>query len=454
MPDEYLVLFTWGGQTYIDNGEEQLIRVQDYKGTIYRDAGASEDNLEWYKDRAQRYSDAKDNYETRKTIDEQSSLLINSNKTTILDYQDSGQLELLDGNNDNLITKMDSTTPDFRVNLEYDDTKPSDVRDEYETNPDGSIKMNGIYAVKKDKNKNYLRNVDFGIVERARQVLKLDKDVSNIKITLANGMVLIDSKIVEKDGKKTFEDDVKSAVYVPKSPQANGQIKFELDNELVQGAHIEIEYALKVTNISENDYKDQNFYWYGYVPKTDENIVTLKTDNVIDYLDNKISFDEKENPIGDVIQENSAKKDLIKKGLLENSDDVNNLLNNTQRVLLINKAYEKDLKPTEEETTQFMVSKLLSNITKEDDASFDNQAEIVKTIKPWGSSLITVPGSYIPSKSETSDYDNDDSETVLITPPTGLDMNYIVYASIAISLLGVLVLGIVLIKKFILNRSN
>ncbi len=451
MPDKYLVLFTWGGQTYMDNGKEELIRVQDYKGTIYRDAGASEGNLEWYKNRAQRYSDAKDNYETRKAIDEQSSLLINSNKTTILDYQDSGQLELLDGNNDNLITKMDSTTPDFRVNLEYDDTKPSDVRDEYELNADGSIKMNGIYAIKKDNNKNYLRNVDFGIVERARQVLKLDKDVTNIKITLANGMVLIDSKIVEKDGKKTFEDDVKDAIYVPKSPQANGQVKFELDNELVQGAHVEIEYALKVTNISENDYKDQNFYWYGYVPKNDENIVTLKTDNVIDYLDNKISFDEKENPLGDVIQEDTAKKELIKKGLLENSDDVNDLLNKTQRVLLINKAYEKDLKPTEQETTQFKVSKLLSNITKEDDASFENKAEIVKTIKLWGSSLITVPGSYIPSKSETSDYDNDDGETVLITPPTGLDMNYIGYTIIAISILGVLVAGIILIKKFILK---
>lgn len=460
MPDKYLVLFTWGGQTYTYNGKEQLIRVQDYKGTIYRDAAASETNLEWYKSRAQRFSDAKDNFDTRNKIDEQSNLLKNSNKTTILNYQDTGRLELVDGRNENLITKMDSRTSDFKVNLEYDDTKPSDVSDEYELNPDGSIKMNGngIYAIKKEQHKNYLRNVDFGIVERARQVLKLDKDVTNVKITLANGMVLMNAKIVEKDGKKTFENDVKSAVYIPKSPQANGQVKFELDNEIIQGAHVEIQYALTITNISEKDYKDRNFYLYGYRPDNEDNIVTLRTDKIIDYLDNKVSFDVKAegNTIGEVIQQEAQKKGLItNQGLLDDTNDIRNLLNRTQRVLMIDKnlatSLDKELRPNDTVKTGFSVSKLLSNVSKNEDSSFDNSAEIVQTVKSWGSPLITIPGNYIASNAETSDYDNDDAETVIIVPPTGLNRNYVAYIIVSISILGVFVSGIILIKKFILK---
>jgi len=442
LPENYEIVFIWGDKTY---------RVQDYKGTIYKESEARENNIEWYKDRTKRYSDAKDNYETRLAIDHQSNLVINSNKTTILEYEESGQLELVEGGNENLITKMDSYTPNFRVNLEYDDTKPSDVSDEYELNSNGTVKMNGIYAVKKEEHRNYLKNIDFGIVERARQVLRLDKDVTRVKITLANGMVLMDAKIVEDaNGQKTFENDVQSAVYIPKSSQANGQVKFELDNEIIQGARVEIEYALTLTNISEVDYTNQNYYWYGNGHgEKEEEIVTLKTENVIDYLDNKVSMDTQQNPIGSIIQ-NTDKNNLITRGLLEDSSNIRNLLNRTQKVFMIDNAFGKTLKPTEVESTTFFVSKLLSNVSKDEDWLFDNSAEIVKTVKSGGAPLITIPGNYV-SKLSQPEFDNDDSETVVIVPPTGLTTNYIVYTILAISSLGILICGIVLIKKFILK---
>lgn len=459
IPDLYCVLFTWGGQTYTYNDKkDELIRVQDYKGTIYREAASSENDIEWYKNRQQRLSDAKDDFDIREKIDNQDNLLKNSNKQTILNYQESGQLELSDGERENLITKMDSTTLDFRVNLEYDDTKPSDVSDEYELNSDGSIKMNGIYAVKKDKHKNWVRNVDFGIVERARQVLKLDKDVEKVKITLANGMVLMDAKIVEKNGKKTFQNEVTSGMYIPKSPQANGQVKFEIDNEIVQGAHVEIEYALKVTNISEKDYKNKSFYWYGYGQNENE-LVTLKVENVIDYLDNKVSFNATDyEDKGYVIQNNAKKKDLMTEqgtqGLLENSKEISYLLNQTQQIFMIDKAFGKPLKPEKNpekpETFKFKVDKLLSNVSKDENSSFDNNAEIVKSQKTWGAPLLTIPGNYV-SNVTLSEYDNDDAETVVIVPPTGLAMNYIVSIIGIISVLGITVAGIVLIKKYVLK---
>ena len=162
-------------------------------------------------------------------------------------------MHLQNGETGDIIQTIDSLTPVFRVNIEYSTEVRNDTTDEYVLNPDGSLKMNGMYVQKKDDFRNYLQNVDFGIVERAKQGLQLDNEVARVKITLANGNVLMDAKI--KDGK--LENEVKDTVYLPKSPQANGQIKFELDNEIIQSAQLEIEYRLRTTNISEVDYENR-----------------------------------------------------------------------------------------------------------------------------------------------------------------------------------------------------
>ena len=89
IPGDYMVIYTWGGQTYIDpdNGKSELIRVQDYKGTIYKDVNR-QTNQEWYKAREPRYSDAMDNYEQRIEIDKQSEITTNHNTHVITDYKD------------------------------------------------------------------------------------------------------------------------------------------------------------------------------------------------------------------------------------------------------------------------------------------------------------------------------------------------------------------------------
>ncbi len=80
IPDNYILKYTWGGQTYYkdEKNPAEKIRVQDYKGTIYNEP-SREKNLEWYK-LNNRYSDAKDSYETREKIDNQSSMITNSNQ--------------------------------------------------------------------------------------------------------------------------------------------------------------------------------------------------------------------------------------------------------------------------------------------------------------------------------------------------------------------------------------
>ena len=51
----------------------------------------------------------------------------------------------------------------------------------------------------KDIFKNNIRNIDFGLVERARQVLSLDKHIRSAKITLADGNILVNA-VLDEDG--------------------------------------------------------------------------------------------------------------------------------------------------------------------------------------------------------------------------------------------------------------
>ncbi len=412
VPDNYKVIYTWGGQKYQDtDGQEKQITVQDYKGTIYKDLDR-ESNLEWYKTTKPRYSDAIDNYDkdqnlpkgSRKQIDNQTKIITNANKESINNI--GGEIQLQNGNKVEVITKMDSTTPEFRVNIEYSNTD-TDYKNEYEQEENGNLKMNGQYVVKTKEHQNYIQNMDFGIVERARQALSLEKNIKTAKLTAANGLILSDAQITEdpETGERKIKGIAKHAVYIPNKDEQRGEIKFEVDSEIVQGAKLGIKYNLKVTNVSELDYNNKNYYIYGegekYTPNNNE-LVTLKANSIIDYLDNRLATDENLNEVGEIIQDINKKNELVNQGLL--GKELLKTLKNTTRILVIeeNKDSEKSkellktLKPPIDGKTQSQSIakitidnyKLLAN-NKEN--ILVNNAEIIKVSKTGGSSLITIP---------------------------------------------------------------
>ncbi len=447
LPDNYKLVFTWGGQTYIkENGEEQLIRVQDYKGTIYKDKDRQR-NLEWYKARIPRYSDAMDDYSAREKIDTQAKIVTNRNTEVIKKYQANQRIEIDDnGNTEALITQINSNTPDFKVNIEYNGSQINH-RDEYELNADGKVKMDGIYVVKKEAQKNLLKNVDFGIVERARQTLKLSKEVDRVKLVLSNGNVLVDAKIGENG---EIDDKVKYTTYIPKSGAADGQIKLEVDNEILQSARLEIQYRFKVENISELDYQNKDYYTYGRGSGDDDDkeLVALNARTVIDYLDNNLAKDLGDNEwIAYSIQD---KKDLIDTyGLL--GEELRQTLTQTNTVAHTD-ILSDDLRPkgiTEKEGN-LKVYRMLPSMLQEEDSTMGNDAEIIKIVKSGGASVTTIPGNYVPSEG-IKEVDEASSETVTIVPPTGGGINVIAYTLLAISSLGILVSGMILIKRWVLR---
>lgn len=392
IPGDYTLTYTWGDETYT---------VQNYKGTVYNkdryDANMA--NKEWYKeDVSTRWTDAVDNYDTRLAIDAELNEITNTMQTTI--------------------NKMDSTTPTMGIGVEYDTTYTASYGDRY------------VYRIE---------NVDFGIVERARQELALNKRVKSMKVTLANGSTLVDFEITE-DG--NLEGQAANVIYLPPSPNSiptNGMVRLELDSELIQGSTLEIGYEITVTNNSEIEYMSENYYKYGMI---EGDVVTITPSAIVDYLDVDWSFDQTNNPDWEKIQQDDSRITLAEEVI--NSDSIGN------RTLLYTEALAGyDLQPTQTATVMLNVSKLLSS---SDNIELDNETEINKMDKPGGANLTFIPGNYIPGTGPAVEADDDMAETVIITPNTGENLNYIIPIVVVATAFVIIGVGIIFIKKKVLNK--
>lgn len=398
IPGDYTLTYTWGDKEYT---------VQNYKGTVYEkdryDANVT--NKEWYKtDVNTRYTDAIDNYNTRKKIDAEIAKVTNKTATTI--------------------DKMDSTTPTMGISVQYTTTTTAEVADDIKEERGDKFNCPDFK----------IENIDFGIVERARQDLALRKRVNTFKVTLANGQVIADMTIDEKGNIKGERNHV---TYMgPSSSTGNGFVKLELDNELIQGATVEVEYEIKVTNNSELDYVSEDFYKYGI---KSGNEVTITPTSIIDYLDKNWGFEAEKNKEWTVKSLDEI-KNIVAKEVYENEDST--IADKT--ILYTESLKGQKLKPTESAKVNLNVSKVLSN---SDEISLDNESEITELTKDGGSRLISTPGNYIPGQEETKESDESIAETVIVTPSTGANLEFIVPIMIGVIALVILGAGVVIIKK-------
>lgn len=385
VPDEYVLTYTWGDETYT---------IQNYKGTIYKDKQRA-NNPEWYKQTTPRYSDAMDDWNLRKAIDKQTAVGVS--------------------NGEQLITKMNSNTPMMRFNVEFESTI-TDSSLEYELDENGNVKKdaNG-YVVRKDSFLYRAKYVDFGIVERPRQELKLDKHVKTVKITLANGSVLVDATVNEQ-GK--LEGQIQGLTGGPDL----GFIKAEIDSEILQQSHIEIGYEIIATNISENDYVSENGDYYLYGKEQAGNnigeLVKLKVGEVRDYLDETLVYMDMQDGVWQMDTEDHTVEG--------------------RNAFVTQKLGEKALAPNEKSAVlKIKGSKELANA---EEIEFENLAVVTK--------LSTVPEHYGPKLTPPED----PAEPTTVTTPTGGNQNYVMPITIGLSTLVILGAGVWFIKKKVLNK--
>lgn len=426
-PGEYRIVYFWGDGKYT---------IEDYKSTIWTSDNKNEKDGNpntWYRvNTDKRYSDALDNYDTRLKIDRC----------------------------DTSINKMDSKTPTMVFGVEL-----ADDIDNKKTETSGIDKV--TFSIE---------NIDFGVIERPRQSIDVTKRAKSMKMTLANGQVIADAKIVEKDGKLQLEQQVKGVIYTEPSDKnnpKNGQIKAEIDNELIQGSKVEIEYEIKVQNNSEIDYDSERYYCYG--EKVGE-IVKIKASGVYDYLDNTmIANDENTEWVTKTIEnynEEVSKPTIMEEYFKYQSSSIDSSGNTEIRVwyeefkeqyataiknwkiteikearkkklvdktILYNADLEKEIAPGESKNASLTASKILTNT---DEIELNNDVEITEVTRTAKTGRKVTP-------KYTSLYDR--GETVTITTPTGENKNYILITIVAISFFVILGTGIVFIKKKILK---
>lgn len=315
----------------------------------------------------------------------------------------------------------------------------------------------------------------FGIVERPRQSLEVTKEIANIKISLANGQIITEGNTDEIRGGRT-----KYVVY----PEG-GPLKIEIDNEIIEGADLDINYKIKIENKSEVDYNNIDYYRYGAgkdnTYKT--NLVKIKLDTIVDYVDEKLSVTHDiENgtnsdfvyysPSANIVKDkwqiisDNGHKDIVDNfvGGVEISPDVYRHIKNRANMVVRNTDIEiepplNDNSKTTAEMELLAKRKLTSIIN--DDNIFDNYVELVKVSNSagrfygqmsnntWG---LKTPGNFdVTTLENIKEIDtNSDSKNarVTIVPPTG--ENTVYYYIIGISCLIILGAGIIIIKKKVL----
>ena len=415
VPGKYEVRYIWGNETY---------KVQYYKGTIYNQnrTPITQGNQYWYRGSENnddiisvnyRANDAIDNFETRKAIDAQ---MTNYDKD-----KDAGKNTLEDrianaykNNDGSFITKMDSATPAIEISVEY----PTTITD--------GTKNEVVFTIP---------NVDFGIVQRPLQQLNIAKQVSGYKITLANGQVLVNVEI--KDGKVTGTHA--NTIFPQLGP--DGLIKTEMDNELIEGATMEVRYTITVSNNGELDYTSEKYYKYG--DTTGAKLVTVSPTQVLDYVDGRLSQINDNTTKWDVADENYASDYNVSK-----KDDKTYL--NTIKAYVTKDLSSTYLEPGKTATVYLQTSKLL---TSTDDNEFNNKVETTETKKGKGDNTGT-PVKVTVDKDNLKSFNTSNSERITIMPSTGENKNYVLPIVIGITMIVLLGGGVFLIKKFVIGKNK
>ena len=426
------------------------------------------------------YSDAKDIWSIRNNVINYSKDNVTNHKAEVLasPYSKDESLygELIDN------TKMTAETGIIVVEFEYDRQQTDGIRDTVNNSSNSSQNYVGSEDEQEDNRRNSrynLNNIDFGLVERPKAQLEIDKSVANVKVTLANGSILFDineaaNNALWKDHKEYSIDDNKdkNGMYnyyygtdhryayrteidkIVKDTD-RGLIQLTMDEELMHGATIQITYTIKVTNVGEIDYVDdatKDFYYKGNTSGI--SVVTTTANQLVDYVQNNLQFDasNKVNSqdrwsvinVNDLTAHQEVNSDLVNKRWEEQLHKFNTIIQTD--------SLSENLVPGQEISKTLILSQLITPENEEDDLTYGNMVEIVKTSNTAGRRMAySVVGNENPLAEEPSEVDTSIAEKVVILPPFGaLRIIYIVGAVVAI----ILVAGIILIKKKVLNNKS
>ena len=465
IPGRYKIKFIWGDGSYkiVDGtkGDEYESMIENYKSTVIDQDryGEISNNDKFYretKDENQKNNTyAIDDIEKRKEIDE-----------PYKEYSYKSNTEE---------TEMESYTPTLEINIEYNDDDLTSITYERVT----------------ERVAFTIDSINFGIIRRPKQTVEFVKTLCDIKFTLANGQVLIEAHI-DENGNITGSKPYISYV-APERKNGlitkNGFLKIEIDSSLLQGSTVELKYQLRTTNTSQSDYIDDAYGYYQFGEsyyesdttgaRKNADVLKISPTAIVDYLDETTVFepDDETNinyrwtpiTITEMERQELVEDNVIAslKGETYETTDINGNPVNTNEDIGEKQIYTTDyfkykgieFKPeymVGEEVHEpeggdlyMVVSKVINS---EDDANFQNQAEIIGIDKNIGGEAEFTPGNYIPN---AVNKEMDDSATVetSIVPSTGENRAYILPITILVVAFVLLGVGIYLIIVKIMKKQ-
>ena len=427
IPGDYIVRFYYGDteKTALASKNKVSYNGQDYKSTAYHEG--NDINAEWY-DLSSTYlnnnplSDAKDNADRRLEVINYSKTMKNDIAQVLASHENASSSAL----HKILMEKtyMYADTAKLRVEVEFNTT-----------NIDSRETINSYN----------IRDIDFGIEERPEAKITLTKEIEGIKVTLADGSTLVDTEAGIKKNVQVTQNNGK----------IQGRIHIYMDEEVMQGATIQIKYKITVKNDSQIDYTGATSssvgttYYTGKVSSSDQ-IVTTSIDAVADYVDNSLVYRADDNN-----GRGWQSMDQTRFGSIEQMEnngyldkDVKLTEKNIHQILINESASSSKLKPGESKTLELLLSKTISSSDEDDDLSYDNIAEILQYTNTVGRRS-DIPGDQDPTKAPI-EADADWTETVVITPPTGENRaHYFVLTGV---ILVIIAGGVFVIKKKVLDK--
>ena len=387
---DYIVRFTYGDGTVKYNG-------QDYKTTIYQDYGDSDKyNLDVSDENLSRAADL---WDVRTTL----------NASSAANVKNEMAEKLAKGEGSKMIADTKTIVAEIEYNRQVTTENPAPG-----------------YVIK---------GVNLGLVERPKAQLELNKTVSNVKVTLADGSILFDA---------SQGVNVDNVAWQQNTNKNRGLIQLSMDQEIMHGASIQITYKLTVKNVGEVDYEGKEFYYTG---KNHGNTVTTTPNTVVDYVSNNLQFNGKNNPGWEVVKldklykEENSPDNYIDQAVKTKAQKINTIVKTN--------ALNTALEPGKSIDTTLVLTQVITPENKNDNLTYSNIAEIVEVSNTVGRRMAySIVGNQDPTANTPSEIDASIAERIVILPPFGNGniVYYILGAVVGIILIG----GITLIIKKVL----
>ena len=400
VPGYYYLRFTYGNgaqKIYDPTGKEvKTINAKDYKSTIITNEKVKtalqqkETDGLWYKN------------------------IGNANPSVAVDDLNT-RINVNNGNAENIIAK----TAKIAITVENTETNTTEI----EVAEDGQT-VNSA--------KNEFDGLSFGIIEMPEQKAKVEKIITKMKLEDAQNNLICQGN-PETDSLPGVSDlDLTTN-------GGSSSVRVEIEAEKIASARLELTYAIKITNTSDVNYYNTDYYFYGIPDPNKE--VTLVVNELVDYLDNTLSYNKDESVSKFEETNNTQDEELANKTTLK-------LSNMDTKLYTINNKTRNNKNVKTSDTASIVANRPLSD--KDEDMEFINNATI--TLAKNGIDADKDDIKEVNIYKPVGDNFDLAKATISIMPPTGADRLLIIIYTVAGTIaLAMLSAGVVVIKKYVVK---